>query len=107
MKPSSRKTFHTNAVSGCLVLLCSVAVFCFGNLTTKAYGSENYFGSPPAPQIPPGSRRVESTLAGVYTVEWLPGDMPQRAAESVPLLVTLHGSHGHAEAELRDWLPYA
>lgn len=44
--------------------------------------------------------RVDAGREGVYTIEWIP-------PKATRLLFTLHGSKGRAEAELKDWLPFA
>lgn len=42
----------------------------------------------------------------IYFVDYLPNEIKDLPSNSVPILVSLHGSHGAAEAALKDWYKY-
>lgn len=55
----------------------------------------------------PGVAVSEDKNAGAKFAEFIPPDIANAKKNSIPILVTMHGSHGLAEAEIFDWYKYA
>lgn len=54
-----------------------------------------------------GVSQYRDAESGTEFVEYLPVDLSQQKPDCVPILVTLHGSHGYAKAEMNNWYRYA
>lgn len=55
----------------------------------------------------PGVTVNEDRIAGAKFAEFIALEIANLPSNSVPILVTMHGSHGLAEAEVFDWYKYA
>ncbi len=55
----------------------------------------------------PGVTVSEDKNARAKFAEFIPPEIANLPKNSVPILVTMHGSHGLAEAEIFDWYKYA
>lgn len=55
----------------------------------------------------PGVSLYQDQSSQVKFVDYIPTNINQSKVNSVPIFVTLHGSHGLAEAEMKDWYQYA